>query len=511
MNNIFPDKINYRYGYSGIRIILILVFSITFLGNNNGQVGSGPGPPELVLVTVDTATGNVVISWNHSPSSNVTYYAIEVMYLPGINEPTGLTLDSIPATDTFYVYKFAQAGYQSDGYRVYAIDNNSDHGISSRVDSTIYTSALFDSCSSSVTLKWNDYNSWSGEVYRIYQESDHGSPELIADVPEGTNELIIEDIEANTHYGFFVEAEHPGGLRSHSNKDTVITKMSRGPEYINARYATRGENNSVYISFLIDENSELDNYILMRSDSPLEGFDTIASLVPMNSEIYYTDSEANIEDGPFYYRLAAVNNCNQLSTASNIAGTILLEGEKTGDQINLSWNPYLEWANGVDEYRIFRRFGDDDHELIQTSLSTDFTDNGIEDLQYTELPSRVCYEIRAYEEYASQAGIQGSSTSNEICFDIRPKLLVPNAFTPDNDGVNDTFGPLLSYIPGDYLFQIFNRWGMKIFETRDPFEKWDGSINGKPAPEAVYVYFISINKGTKIEVQQQGHITVVYP
>ena len=48
-------------------------------------------------------------------------------------------------------------------------------------------------------------------------------------------------------------------------------------------------------------------------------------------------------------------------------------------------------------------------------------------------------------------------------------LYVPNAFTPDNDGVNDAFHPLGAGFEGDlYTFSVFNRWGEVVFATDDP-------------------------------------------
>jgi len=55
------------------------------------------------------------------------------------------------------------------------------------------------------------------------------------------------------------------------------------------------------------------------------------------------------------------------------------------------------------------------------------------------------------------------------------RLYVPNAFSPNNDGVNDGFRPLgQAFGATDYLFQIFNRWGEVVFSSTDPDEYWIG-------------------------------------
>lgn len=64
-----------------------------------------------------------------------------------------------------------------------------------------------------------------------------------------------------------------------------------------------------------------------------------------------------------------------------------------------------------------------------------------------------------------------------------------NAFTPDGDGLNDTFKPLLFYeTPVRYTLHIYNRWGALVYTTSDQNKGWDGTYNGQPAPVGVYAY-----------------------
>jgi len=80
--------------------------------------------------------------------------------------------------------------------------------------------------------------------------------------------------------------------------------------------------------------------------------------------------------------------------------------------------------------------------------------------------------------------------------DITPlnSLFFPNAFTPNNDGKNDTFKPE-GAIQGssDYQMVVWNRWGEMIFTTNDVFDGWNGSKNntGDPSPVGTYIYTYS--------------------
>jgi gliding motility-associated-like protein len=77
---------------------------------------------------------------------------------------------------------------------------------------------------------------------------------------------------------------------------------------------------------------------------------------------------------------------------------------------------------------------------------------------------------------------------------------VPNAFTPNNDGINDCFG-IKSW--GDVTledFSIFNRWGQRVFETKNPSDCWDGSFQGQKQEPGSFIYLINANSFC-------GHIT----
>ncbi|HEV2483720.1 MAG TPA: gliding motility-associated C-terminal domain-containing protein [Puia sp.] len=89
-------------------------------------------------------------------------------------------------------------------------------------------------------------------------------------------------------------------------------------------------------------------------------------------------------------------------------------------------------------------------------------------------------------------------------------VFVPNAFTPDGNGHNDLLRPL---VYGDIKlldFEVFDRWGMRVFETQTVLNGWDGTIRGTPASAGTYVWFckyqapggsVRMEKGTAILIR----------
>jgi len=68
-------------------------------------------------------------------------------------------------------------------------------------------------------------------------------------------------------------------------------------------------------------------------------------------------------------------------------------------------------------------------------------------------------------------------------------LWVPNAFTPNNDGLNDVFRPVSANIR-DFTMNIYNRSGQWVFSSSRSSDGWDGTYEGQPCPDGNYVYII---------------------
>ena len=69
-------------------------------------------------------------------------------------------------------------------------------------------------------------------------------------------------------------------------------------------------------------------------------------------------------------------------------------------------------------------------------------------------------------------------------------ILLPNSFTPNRDGINDCFGIRYYRDVQNLVFIIYNRYGVKIFETHNAAECWNGHYKGQPADPGSYVYFL---------------------
>lgn len=476
-----------------------------------------PEKPKLVMVTVDPETGNDIIYWQKSPSPQVDYYVIAIAVKPNPLEPYALLqVGTAPASDTFFINTNTDSDEKSIGYTVWAVDQISPDtlfiSLYDEPDSTIFTRAAFDSCRSSITLSWNAYNTWRGNIreYNIYQRLGSGVYLLLATFSEGTNTCTLNNINENQSYNLFVEAVHNDNIRrSKSNMIEIFTSMSAIPDYINADYATLGENDKITLSFSVDPNSQLQHYKILRAASPEGPFDTIATIKTADKHILFTDDVA-FTSGIYYYKLTVINNCNRPVASSNTACNILLNGLSENQTVTLNWNAYNNWPSGVDHYTVYRKTGINEivYDSIEFGKNLTFTDNFTDRINYqSPLSSFVCYHIVAYQ-FSDTSGNQNVSRSNTMCFDLNTDVRMPNAFVPNsNDGINNIFRPFFAFEPQKYELMIFNRAGLKIWEGSEP---WDGKVNGRPVAEGIYIYYLKIYLYSDSTKEYNGQVTVVY-
>ena len=90
-------------------------------------------------------------------------------------------------------------------------------------------------------------------------------------------------------------------------------------------------------------------------------------------------------------------------------------------------------------------------------------------------------------------------------------IYIPNAFSPNGDGNNDYFYPVLNgEAPEDFIFQVFNRWGALVFVTTDYLEKWDGSFSGNQGQQDIYVWKISYREAGNDNINViRGHLSLL--
>jgi gliding motility-associated-like protein len=103
----------------------------------------------------------------------------------------------------------------------------------------------------------------------------------------------------------------------------------------------------------------------------------------------------------------------------------------------------------------------------------------------------------------------GCYVSDSIHIGSACSIYVPNAFSPNGDGINDYFEFISTHVT-DAEVSVYNRWGTRIFYSTALKEKWDGSDGWDTNyPAGVYVYIIRGSYRSGKTFYLQGHVLLI--
>lgn len=119
-------------------------------------------------------------------------------------------------------------------------------------------------------------------------------------------------------------------------------------------------------------------------------------------------------------------------------------------------------------------------------------------------PTRyTCYVLQAINEFDCEA-------KDEVCVDVTyvNAIFVPNSFTPNADGLNDVFY-VIGFGISNIKLEIYDRWGTKLFETKDIEQGWDGTFHQRSCKPDVYVYRLEYKTNDSKHFVKTGHVTLI--
>jgi len=106
----------------------------------------------------------------------------------------------------------------------------------------------------------------------------------------------------------------------------------------------------------------------------------------------------------------------------------------------------------------------------------------------------------------SLTGLGNCTVTDNVLVKVLLAPVVPNAFSPNGDGINDTWKiQYLDSYPGATI-EIFNRYGQKVFNSIGYNSEWDGNFNGSPLPIGTYYYIINPKNG---RAAINGSVTII--
>ncbi len=209
-----------------------------------------------------------------------------------------------------------------------------------------------------------------------------------------------------------------------------------------------------------------------------------------------TFTSSTLRDGQTVtLRLSTVNSCGQTVTAVSNAVTVRIQ-----PPVKISAGPDKQIFLGSSV--VLEGTADGSYPVTWTP-TTGLTFPGNDPLRPVAAPT-------VTTTYRLSAGTGGCAAFDEVTVTVLPPIRIPNAFTPNGDGRDDTWQiENIEQFPNTTV-TVFNRWGNKIFsaENYSRANEWRGDINGQPAPVGTY-YYVVVTKGP-LGKSYSGSITVLY-
>ena len=486
--------------------------------------------PRLDYVT--WSDSGVVIVWNEIQDDNFEYLQI----LNQSNNTTDWLSAAIIDTlvPNYFIHEIGSPGLSQstfvNNYKLAQVDSYGYQSDTSIIHSTILLETNSEDFQEN-EVSWTRYRGWDYKIedqmivsdtvniiYELYRSEDNVDFERIISVIDTLPYLngsftYIDKNLCNIDYTYYVLAinSEVESFISRSNKAIQQPNFIDFTQPLNLKYATVNNFESVIVNNVIQ-----DNYIFMKWDEldqsemnyyKIDRYDNFYGWQEdyrnVNDSIC-VDYDADVYNDEYLYRISYWDECGNVGPYSNLGSNILLNGAQNTHYYDIYWNPYVEWEQGVKNY-IVEYYKSQDNIWVELDIVSGTTlEYRDSDLQKNDLSdsydilhgvdTSYCYRVRAisYMGYESQ--------SNEYCFIAEPTNYFPNAFSPNNDGINDYFEykfrvPLVDdfneYENSSFVeslnLKIFNRWGNMVFETDDLDFKWDGTHRGEESPQGTYV------------------------
>jgi gliding motility-associated-like protein len=472
-----------------------------------------PNVPLLDSVSVNAA-GNAVLGWQPSTSTDVTAYIV-FQYINGL----WTAIDTVFGyNNTSYTNNTSNADQQSELYVVAAVDSCSNVTVFSSQHRTLFVSASLDICNAASLLSWNSYSNMPGGVagYTIWFSENGGPLQLAGNVGATDTTFTHTGLTQFSTYCYYIQAvDITGQITSTSQEECLFANVPQLPVFEYLRVATVNAPNTVEVRAYVDVAADISSYAVYRSETQLGPWLLIGSQ-PFSAaaQISFTDNTAETSLKSYWYKMVATDSCGAEAYTSNLGRTILLQASANNEITNtLIWNDYEGWASPVLGYNIYRMVdGVPDPASV---ASVPFTGAGV--YTYTDvvdafipMRGRFSYYIEAVETPVNVFGFADTSYSNVAEVAQKPLVFVPNAFTPNGNGINDLFMPSTGFVDvSHYEFAIFNRWGELLYKTNTKTEGWDGRFAGDKCMPGVYVWTLTFRTAEGEFIDQKGTVTLI--
>ncbi len=325
-----------------------------------------------------------------------------------------------------------------------------------------------------------------------------------------------QNLSQGVEYEYRIVAQFPDGAKSIVSDAACVTLKNDSP------LMTHVSNDSIdLVSGQVvtrwAKPKEIDGqYVAPFSYTLTRILDGTSSIVYEGSDTIFLDANMDLAQATsLIYKVQMRDANQQLMGESAAASAVMLSANGTFSEARLSWTETVPWM--VDSTQVFKEMNN--HFVrIASVTGMEYVDAEVEsDETYR-------YYVRTFGHYTLE-GIMRPLINYSAIKTVRIghedpmedfSYTLPNVFTPNGDGFNDVFEPIVTGI--DLIVSaktvVFNRWGNILHDTDDPLIQWDGKskLTKMDCPPGTYFYICDITYQSQTgeeKLHLQGSITIV--
>ncbi len=318
------------------------------------------------------------------------------------------------------------------------------------------------------SMSWNAINLPSGYKYILLAKG--------IEIFSTSSDTVFNDnqVTCNEEYCYKLLAKNGADTLFIANQVCVNAFSLTPPPKITSANASV-DNEAIQLSWTLQKPAQ--KMILIKE------FGSAKEEIELTDFTSFSDSKVSVNSTVYTYRLVQQGLCGNWSDTSNIAQNVLLTKNVNDSDFQFNWTAY----KGKTENFSYELISVNSGELVESFAKTKNS--------YTEASATLSDKGNEFYLQVLDANGNVISTSNRVILDDTPNIILPTAFSPNQDGIND-FLIFKAVLVKKYRVEILNRWGVKVFETEDPNLFWDGFLpNGEPALQGMYTILIN---GTSI-------------
>ncbi len=464
--------------------------------------------PESFTIERVSVIDNVKVdlTWNPSLSPEVNAYIIYRVTTFGT-----MPIDTV-YNRTNYVDQFGSPGLGPETYYVVGLDDCGNTSAFDQPHSTIHLRSGASICERSVSLNWNLYENWTNgiEAQEIWLSVNNAPATNVATLGATDTTYVMENATDGDFYCFYINAIEKGtGIVAKSTETCRTIDVVTPADDVMLVNLTVNQDNQVTLEWYWNTNADVLTYSIHRQridDDVILTFD-FPAINPLSAINTYTDTTANPAQGAIGYQLFAEDSCDN-PTFTEQAATVFAQVTANEDRTNLiQWSPYNLPSATVINYEIYNINSSSPIAVVSNSQFSHIDPVDASNIYEAEK----CYYVIATAMIELPDGTIRTvkSRSNTVCVKQFSTIYAPNAFVPY--GKNPVFKPVVLFgdAVSDYQMVIYDRWGNRLFESKEIEIGWDGRKEGRDMPEGAYTFVIRLSQPNGEILENKGVLMLV--